>query len=90
MGVLDIKKLVLDNLNHPTADELAAASADSQDGSVAYTLDPARGIVTVAPAIPHTEESRAAAEEAANPSGGGPAPADVPPAGPSNEGDPAS
>lgn len=62
MGLLDIKRLVLDNLEHPSPEELAQASKDSQDGSVAYTLNPEKGTVTVAPAIPHTEESRAAQE----------------------------
>lgn len=57
-------KAVVAEAGHPTPEALKAASEQSQDGSVAYNLNLGDGTVAVAPAIPHTEETAAAVNEA--------------------------
>ena len=58
----DLKTILMDAIEHPSPEEVAAASNDSQDGSIAYHFNPTDGSVAVTPAIPHTEATRAAAE----------------------------
>lgn len=55
-----LRRLLMEAIDHPTPEDLKAASEASQDGSVAYNLDAGTGKITVSPAIPHTEDTLAA------------------------------
>lgn len=55
-----LRGLLMEAIHHPTPEDLKAASEASQDGSVAYNFNASDGTVSVAPAIPHTEDTLAA------------------------------